>query len=172
MPRNSIEPLPTPEPWGTSTIDPEQEEDHLLPKIDEFDLTKQPWHEDVTFQGVHFATAGTMAGSVSFIHIVHDINIKESLDHGCKLCSKKIEDTLNNITQEQAYVYQTMARVLTPKCNRIVDQLHDTYDTFVAGSDTVMTHPDFKEENVHSSANSDARSRRQLIVIGLTLLAM
>ena len=65
-----------------------------------------------------------------------------------------------------------MARVLTPKCNRIVDQLHDTYDTFVAGSDTVMTHPDFKEENVHSSANSDARSRRQLIVIGLTLLAM
>ena len=172
IPRGSVEPLPTPRQWSIGDLDQEHGDNQLVPKFDDFDLTQQQWHEDVSFQSVHFSKAGTLAGSVSFVHLVHDIDIKKYLEHGRKLCSKEIKETLNNLTLDQMYVYRTMSRVLTPKCNQIVDQLHDTYDTFVAGSETIMTHPDFQEEHRHASANTNARSRRQLIIIGLTLLAM
>ena len=161
------------------------------PHFNLYNLDEGRWYKDVAEGEIRFTQEGEMAGDIDYVHIVSDYNLKTYIDKGKTFCSgtfdKELQGLMSNSSKE---VYQMLYRTLSHRCRKIVNQLHDTYNTFVTGTESHMYHryprtdprtvreiqPDpFIGSYEDKDENPDEilhRQPRQFLIIGAALLAL
>ena len=181
-PTRRLRELPT--DWITTPQPTQYLNSTEAPKYELYNLLSGEWHSDVPTGAVHFVEDGYVAGDVDYVHLIYDFDIKKYMDQGKEFCSKTIAADLRRLKHSSKKIYEVLYHNYATKCDRIVDQLHDTFDTYVSGSHSYMYHAFHKQKNplhhqeeAYVEDENDAnillstRDKRQFLIIGGLLLA-
>ena len=154
------------------------------PKFQLYNLLSGEWHSEVPEGSVHFVENGYVAGDVNYVHLVYDFDIKKYMEQGKEFCSKTIAADLRRLKTSNKKIYEVLYHNYAHRCDKIVNQLHDTFDTYVSGSHSYMYHSFHKQSNpLHHPEDSyvedendanilySTRNKRQFLIIGGILLA-
>lgn len=174
------------QPTRTGTAGPVQTTQQ--PHFQIYNLLTGEWHQKVAPGSIHFSEEGKMALDLDYVHIINDFNLKEYMNQGKMFCGQTIDKELKRLNEtSQRSVYGLLYRAYSHRCKRIVDQLHDTFDTFVSGSHSYMYHTFQKQSNpLHTNHHTagytspvgtpeeteEERHKRQLLIIGALLLGL
>ena len=126
----------------------------------------EPWISEPNEKEIHFRKRGQMLSSVTYVHLIMDIDLKALVDQGRAVCSI-LDQKLEHSNSGSNRYLDDFVDQLKVECKDMEDDFHDEYNVWIKGTERMRDSISRRDSNLTVD-----RFQRQVLIGGAIALGI